>query len=63
LAKGGRGGFSDQLDAILSDRSEIERMRAASRERHAAMFTWGKVLGEYEDLLSSDSRFKVQGSS
>jgi hypothetical protein len=26
-------------------------MRAASRERHAAMFTWEKVLGEYEGLL------------
>jgi len=26
-------------------------MRAASRERHAAMFTWERVLGEYEGLL------------
>jgi len=26
-------------------------MRAASRERHGAMFTWEKVLGEYEELL------------
>jgi len=26
-------------------------MRAASRERHAAMFTWENVLGEYEGLL------------
>jgi glycosyltransferase involved in cell wall biosynthesis len=39
------------LDAILSDTSEIERMRAASRERHGAMFTWERVLGEYEGLL------------
>jgi hypothetical protein len=30
---------------ILSDPSEIEHMRAASRERHAAMFTWERVLG------------------
>jgi len=54
---------ADQLDAILSDPAEIERMRAASRERHGAMFTWERVLGEYEDLLSSGARFKVQGSS
>ena len=40
-----------QLDAVLSDRSEIERMRAASRERHGAVFTWERVLGEYEVLL------------
>jgi glycosyltransferase involved in cell wall biosynthesis len=51
------------LDAILSDPAEIERMRVASRERHAAMFTWERVLGEYEGLLSSGSRFKGQGSS
>jgi len=52
-----------QLDAVLSDRSELERMRSASRERHAAMFTWERVLGEYEGLLESGSRGKVQGSS
>ena len=52
-----------QLDAVLSDRSEIERMRAASRERHGAMFTWERVLGEYEGLLESGLRGKVQGSS
>jgi len=27
-------------------------MRAASRERHGAMFTWERVLGEYEGLLA-----------
>jgi len=26
--------------------------RAASRERHGAMFTWERVLGEYEGLLA-----------
>jgi len=51
LAKGA-GGFADQLGAVLSDPAEIERMRAASRERHVAMFTWEKVLGEYEGLLA-----------
>ena len=54
---------ADQLDAILSDPAEIERMRAASRERYGAMFTWERVLGEYEGLLESGSRGKVQGSS
>jgi len=54
---------ADQLDAILSDPAEIERMRAASRERHAAMFTWERVLGECEGLLESGLRGKVQGSS
>jgi hypothetical protein len=48
---------------ILSDPSEIEHMRAASRERHGAMFTWEKVLGEHEGLLEAGSRGKVQGSS
>jgi glycosyltransferase involved in cell wall biosynthesis len=43
---------ADQLDAILSDQAEIARMRDASRERHVAMFTWEKVLGEYEGLLA-----------
>jgi len=38
---------------ILSDPAEIERMRAVSRERHAAMFTWERVLGEYERLLAT----------
>jgi glycosyltransferase involved in cell wall biosynthesis len=51
FSKGGQGGFADQLDAILSDTAEIARMRAASRERHAAMFTWERVLGECEGLL------------
>jgi hypothetical protein len=60
---GGQGGFADQFDAILSDPSGIKRMRAASRERHGAMFTWEKVLGEHEGLLEAGSRGKVQGSS
>jgi len=42
---------ADQLDAIFSSPAVIERMRQASRERHAAMFTWERVLGEYEELL------------
>jgi len=49
---------ADQLDAILSDPSEIERMRAASRERHAAMFTWERVLGEYEGLLATRMSYR-----
>lgn len=42
---------AEQFDAILSDPAEIERMRKASHARHAAAFTWDKVLKDYEDLL------------
>jgi len=40
-------------------KAELERMRSASGERHAAMFTWERVLGEYEGVLESGSRGKV----
>lgn len=42
---------SDQLDAILSKPAELARMRQVSHERHAAVFTWEKIHGEYETLL------------
>lgn len=42
---------ADQFDAILPNRVEIERMREASRVRHGEIFTWEKVLGDYEKLL------------
>lgn len=42
---------ADQLDAILSDATVIERMRESSRKRHAAVFTWESVHEEYEGLL------------
>lgn len=42
---------ADQLDALLGDPAELGRMSEASLERHGAMFTWEKVLAEYEELL------------
>lgn len=42
---------ASQLDAVLANTEEVERMREASRQRHAAMFTWEKVLHEYEKLF------------
>ncbi len=50
--------FRDEADCevlinkLLSDESELARMREASRSRHEAEFTWDKVLGRYELLLS-----------
>lgn len=43
---------AEQFDAIFSDPAQIESMRQASRERHAATFTWERVHGEYEKLLA-----------
>jgi hypothetical protein len=40
------------FDALLGDAAELARMSRASRERHGAMFTWEKVLAEYEGLLA-----------
>jgi len=43
---------SAHLDAVLGNTVEIERMREGSRKRHAEMFTWENILGEYERLLN-----------
>lgn len=40
-----------QLDALIGDRETLARMRQASRDRHAADFTWDRVLADYERLL------------
>lgn len=40
-----------QLDALLGNRPLLARMRQASTIRHRQMFTWEKVLSEYEQLL------------
>lgn len=39
------------LDALLADPDAIQAMRAGSRHRHEAEFTWPKVLREYEVLM------------
>lgn len=40
-----------QFDMLLADTADLEGMRRASRKRHAEMFTWDKVLKDYETLL------------
>jgi glycosyltransferase involved in cell wall biosynthesis len=39
------------LEALLADDAGLTTMRAASRARHAAAFTWSQILAEYERLL------------
>jgi glycosyltransferase involved in cell wall biosynthesis len=39
------------LDNLLDNEAEIASMKAASRSRFDAEFTWEKILKEYEDLL------------
>lgn len=40
------------FDELLNDRDAIERMQAASRSRFSERFTWPRILGEYEELLT-----------
>jgi glycosyltransferase involved in cell wall biosynthesis len=57
VAKNGACYFKDekdltfQLERVINDFSLLESMAAASRIRHEQVFTWKKVLGEYETLL------------
>lgn len=44
-------GCAQQIDALLEDATQLAQLQAASRTRHAAEFTWDKVLGDYEKLL------------
>jgi glycosyltransferase involved in cell wall biosynthesis len=46
---------ASRLDNLLDDEARLERMRAASRERHAQEFTWSRILGRYEELLAQCS--------
>ena len=41
-----------RFDALIGDAAGLEKMRQVSRERHEALFTWEKVLAEYEGLLA-----------
>jgi len=43
------------MEALLADPDGVERLRAASRQRHADSFTWPAVLQAYEALLTSAS--------
>jgi glycosyltransferase involved in cell wall biosynthesis len=43
---------SDRLDELLAAPSKLERMRTASRRRHAEAFTWEHIGDQYEHLLN-----------
>lgn len=40
-----------RIEALLHNVPMVDKLRAASRARHVAEFTWDKVLGAYEKLL------------
>lgn len=41
------------LDRLLLNEGDVERMKAASRQRFLNQFTWPHVLNEYENLLTN----------
>ncbi len=47
----GADGFAGVMDQLLDDPSALAAMREASRLQFEQGFTWGKILGEYEQLL------------
>jgi glycosyltransferase involved in cell wall biosynthesis len=47
----GAASMSDQLDELLSNPGRLAQLRAHGQRRFEAMFTWGKILGDYEALL------------
>lgn len=42
-----------ELDLLLADDAEIDRLRAAGRRRFREEFTWDNVLGQYERVLTA----------
>lgn len=42
---------AEQIDAILANAALRSRMGAASRRRHETVFTWDRILGQYQQLL------------
>ena len=44
-----------KIDCLLKDGPLVERLKAASRLRHQAQFTWDQVLEAYECLLRKSS--------
>ena len=47
----GEDGCAQQIVALLGNPGELTQLQHASQARHAAEFTWDKVLGDYEKLL------------
>ncbi|QID16774.1 glycosyltransferase family 1 protein [Nitrogeniibacter mangrovi] len=48
----GAEAVSAAFDDLLAHPDVLQQMREASRARHAAQFTWARILGDYEALLS-----------
>ncbi|MEY4562522.1 MAG: hypothetical protein RLZZ618_1799 [Pseudomonadota bacterium] len=48
----GADDFSNVMDGLLQDPAALAAMQAASRRQFEQNFTWGKILGEYEQLLT-----------
>ena len=44
-------GCAQRIEGLLGDAAQLAQLQAASRAKHAAEFTWVKVLGDYEKLL------------
>ncbi|NMG47277.1 DUF1972 domain-containing protein [Azoarcus communis] len=49
----GADGAAAAFDRLLDNDASLSEMRQFSRARHAEMFTWEQILGEYEGLLLS----------
>lgn len=47
----GAPGFDSVLTRLLDNPAELAAMKASSRARFEAEFTWGKILGAYEQLM------------
>lgn len=48
----GAKAFANVLDDLQNNPQALQAMRAASRQRFEAEFTWARILGEYEELLA-----------
>lgn len=48
----GEAEYARLFERLLSDDVAVERMSAASRAVFNERFTWAKILGEYEELLT-----------
>ena len=51
---------SAAIDVLLDDANRLHQMSDASRARHAAAFTWERVLGQYEALLAPYAELKTE---
>src|SRR5262249_45272422 len=43
---------ANEIDRLIGSHNLLDEMRQSSIVRHAAEFTWEKVLEEYEELLT-----------